>query len=205
MRPSRPRLCKRCKAPLAVQAAGRPRLFCSPSCKQAAHRKPHRKLRTTREVMGSSRSDNWPTDPAFFARLAAEHGPFGLDPCASAENAKCPRYFTTVEDGLTKEWTGRVFMNPPYGRTMPAWMRKAWEASQTTAELVVCLVPARTDTRWWHEYATRGEITFIRGRLKFGSLENPAPFPSAVVVFRNARIAPGTVTKLRLVEEDEAA
>ena len=78
-------------------------------------------------------------------------------------------------------------MNPPYGNAIGAWMRKAWEASQTTAELVVCLVPARTDTAWWHDYATRGEITLIRGRLKFGGCPSSAPFPSALVVFRDAQ------------------
>lgn len=136
--------------------------------------------------MGSSRTDEWPTDPRDFARLAAEFGPFDLDPCATLENAKCPRFFTREDDGLRQEWTGRVFMNPPYGRSLPHWMRKAYDAAQTTASVVVCLVPARTDTAWWHEYAARGEVRFLRGRLKFGDCKNPAPFPSAVVVFRNA-------------------
>ncbi len=137
--------------------------------------------------MGSSRSVEWPTDPKVYADLDAEYGPFTLDPCATVENAKCPEFFTASEDGLAQEWTGRVWMNPPYGRTIGDWMRKAWEASQATAEIVVCLVPARTDTRWWHEYAMQGEIVFLRGRLRFGDLSNSAPFPSAVVVFRNAQ------------------
>jgi site-specific DNA-methyltransferase (adenine-specific) len=108
--------------------------------------------------------------------LNAKYGPFDLDPCATADNAKCPRYFTKEQDGLSQEWTGRVFMNPPYGRTLAAWMRKAWEASQTTAEVVVCLVPGRIDTAWWHDYALRGEVTPRRGRLKFGACKNSAPF-----------------------------
>jgi phage N-6-adenine-methyltransferase len=139
------------------------------------------------EVMGSSRSDEWPTDPGFFARLDREHGPFDLDPCSSVENAKCPRFFARDDDGLAQAWTGRVFMNPPYGRTIGAWMAKAWEASQTTADLVVCLVPARTDTKWWHDYAVRGEVVFVQGRLRFGGACSSAPFPSAVVIFRNAQ------------------
>jgi phage N-6-adenine-methyltransferase len=122
-----------------------------------------------------------------FRALSARYGPFDLDVCATAENAKCERYFTRDDDGLAQTWTGRVWMNPPYGRAVPNWMGKAWESSQTTAEIVVCLVPARTDTAWWHEFAVQGEIEFLRGRLKFGSLTNSAPFPSAVVVFRNAR------------------
>jgi len=137
--------------------------------------------------MGSSRSDDWPTDPAAFAKLDERFGGFNLDPCASHENAKCARYFTRDDDGLRQEWIGRVFMNPPYGRVIGAWMRKAWESSQTTAELVVCLVPARTDTAWWHDYAVRGEIEFLRGRLRFGDMRASAPFPSAIVVFRNAQ------------------
>ncbi len=80
---------------------------------------------------------------------------FDLDVCATGENAKCDRFFTREDDGLAQAWTGRVWMNPPYGRMIGEWMRKAWESSQTTAELVVCLVPARTDTRWWHEYAVQ--------------------------------------------------
>lgn len=134
-----------------------------------------------------SRSVEWPTDPEVFARLDALHGPFTLDPCATAENAKCARYFTSDDDGLAQHWSGRVFMNPPYGRALGAWMAKAWESvDRGEAELVACLVPARTDTRWWHEYAVRGEVEFVRGRLRFGSSSAGAPFPSAVVVFRNA-------------------
>jgi phage N-6-adenine-methyltransferase len=142
------------------------------------------------EVMGSSRSDDWPTDPTFFAQLEQRFGGFDLDPCSSSANAKCSRYFTEDDDGLAQVWTGRVFMNPPYGRHgggIAAWMRKAWESSQSTAELVVCLVPARTDTAWFQDFAMRGEVEFIRGRLKFGDSPNSAPFPSALVVFRNAQ------------------
>jgi site-specific DNA-methyltransferase (adenine-specific) len=124
--------------------------------------------------------------------LAEEFGGFDLDPCATPETAKCPRFFTPADDELRQEWAGRVFMNPPYGRAIAAWMRKAWESSQTTAELVVYLVPARTDTGWWHEYAGRGDVRFLQGRLRFGGAKSGAPFPSAVVVFRNA----AGVTKL---------
>jgi len=151
--------------------------------------------RPRQSVHFSSKTCEWSTPPEVFRPLDQEFA-FTLDPCATAENATCPDYFTGVDNGLAQEWTGRVYMNPPYGRTIGAWMRKAWESSQTTAELVVCLVPARTDTRWWHDYATRGEIRFIRGRLKFGNCPTSAPFPSAVVVFRNAQ----TVTKPPLFE-----
>ena len=131
----------------------------------------------------SSKTDLWAT-PIEFYRKYDEKFNFALDVCATDENAKCDNYFTEKIDGLTQDWTGygNVFMNPPYGREIIHWMRKAYESSLSGAT-VVCLVPARTDTKWWHEYAMRGEIEFIRGRLKFGDAKNSAPFPSAVVVF----------------------
>lgn len=146
--------------------------------------------------MGSSRSVEWPTDPRVFVELERRFGPFDLDPCATDATATCRRYFTIADDGLAQEWKGRVYMNPPYGRTIGDWMRKALEASQTTAEIVVCLVPSRTGSKWWHEYAMQGEIEFLRGRLRFGDCRNSAPFDSAVVVFRNAQ----AVTKQALGE-----
>lgn len=133
----------------------------------------------------SSQTDDWATPQDRFDAWHAEFR-FDLDACASARNAKCARYFSLEDDGLAQPWTGRVWMNPPYGRPIGAWMAKAWGASQTTAELVVCLVPARPDTRWWHEYVMRGEVRFLPGRLKFGGAVNGAPFASALVVFRNA-------------------
>ena len=80
-------------------------------------------------------------------------------------------------------WSGTCWMNPPYGREIIKWMKKAYQESLKGCT-VVCLVPSRTDTIWWHDYAMKGEITFIKGRLKFGNQSNPAPFPSAVVVFK---------------------
>ena len=130
----------------------------------------------------SSASDDWPTPQDFFDRMNALHGPLELDVCASPTNAKCPRFYTRDDDGLTQAWDGKCWMNPPYGRAIGQWMKKAYEESQRGA-LVVCLVPARTDTAWWHDYATKGKVTFIRGRLKFGGHVNSAPFPSATVVF----------------------
>jgi phage N-6-adenine-methyltransferase len=116
--------------------------------------------------------------------LAAKYGPFDLDVCATPENAKCARYYTREQDGLAQSWTGRVWMNPPYGREIGLWVAKALASVESgDAEIVVCLVPARTDTRWWHQYAAKGEVEFLTGRVKFGGCKNSAPFPSAVVVF----------------------
>jgi len=132
----------------------------------------------------SSETDLHATPMDFFNAQNAKHG-FDLDVCAIAENAKCERFFTPEMDGLKQDWTGVCWMNPPYGRTIKSWMQKAYESSLTGAK-VVCLVPARTDTAWWHDYAMKGEIEFIRGRLKFGDAKNSAPFPSAVVIFGGA-------------------
>lgn len=130
----------------------------------------------------SSRTDVWATPQALFDELHAEFA-FTLDVCALPENAKCPRYFTPETDGLLQEWTGVCWMNPPYGRAIGQWMRKAFESAQAGAT-VVALVPARTDTEWWHEWASKGEVRFIRGRLRFGAASTSAPFPSAIVIFR---------------------
>lgn len=131
----------------------------------------------------SSATDEWPTPQDYFEKVAAEFGPFDLDPCCTIESAKAPKYFTKEDDGLAQDWSGKVWMNPPYGREIGKWMKKAFESSMEGA-LVVCLVPARTDTAWWHDYAINGNVRFIRGRLKFGGHKNSAPFPSALVVFQ---------------------
>lgn len=131
----------------------------------------------------SSRSDEWATPQEFFDRLDAEFH-FDIDVCATPENAKCPRYFTKEQDGLKQEWEGICWMNPPYGREISRWMKKAYESSQGGAT-VVCLIPSRTDTKWWHEYVIghASDVRFVRGRIRFSG-KDPAPFPSAVVVYR---------------------
>lgn len=109
---------------------------------------------------------------------------FTLDVCAEPETAKCERYFTRDDDGLAQDWTGEVcWMNPPYGRQIGKWLRKAYEESRR-GSTVVCLIPARTDTAWWHDWVMRGQIHLIRGRLRFKGAKWNAPFPSAVVVFK---------------------
>lgn len=132
--------------------------------------------------MFSSNSDLWSTPQSFFDDLNKEFG-FETDVCALPENAKCKTFYTPTEDGLSQEWTGICWCNPPYGREIGRWVKKASESNAT----VVCLVPARTDTAWWHDYAMKAEIRFIRGRLKFGNSKNSAPFPSAVLIFKNGR------------------
>jgi phage N-6-adenine-methyltransferase len=131
----------------------------------------------------SSRSDGWETPQWLFDLLDAEFG-FTLDVCATAENAKCRRYYTPETDGLGQDWRGVCWMNPPYGRQIGRFVEKA-HRSAIQGATVVCLVPARTDTAYWHRVvAHASEIRFLKGRLKFGGAPNGAPFPSAVVVFR---------------------
>jgi len=134
----------------------------------------------------SSATDDWGTPQALFDDINAEFG-FTLDACASAHNFKVDNYFTKEDNALVQDWPGIVWMNPPYGRTIGKWMEKAYKESQS-GSIVVCLVPARTDTAWWHDYAVKGEIRFLRGRLKFEQpgfvKNNSAPFPSAIVIFR---------------------
>lgn len=131
----------------------------------------------------SSVTDMWATPQDFFNKYNELYN-FETDVCASPENAKCENYFTEQDNGLEQTWEGSCWMNPPYGKNVTIkWMQKAYESSLDGAT-VVCLVPSRTDTVWWHEYAMKGEITFVRGRLKFGGSKQPAPFPSAVVVFK---------------------
>jgi len=132
----------------------------------------------------SSATDMWETPQPTFDILHAEFG-FEVDVCALPENAKCARYYTPAEDGLAQEWIGKCWMNPPYGREIGKWVRKAYEAAQRGAT-VVCLLPARTDTAWFHDYCKKGEVRLLRGRLKFGGSKNSAPFPSMVVIFRGS-------------------
>lgn len=129
----------------------------------------------------------WATPPEVFGPLDAEFG-FTLDACATPENAKCPRYFTEKDDGLAQPWAGeRVFMNPPYGREVYAWTRKA--AQEAGDALVVGLLPASTDLAWWHDdvIAAKAEIRYIRGRVRFltgGPYRASGFFASVIVVWR---------------------
>lgn len=129
----------------------------------------------------SSTTDLWETPQWLFDELNNVYH-FQTDVCAIPENAKCATYFTPEQDGLAQEWKGICWMNPPYGRNIGKWVKKAYESARNGAT-VVCLLPSRTDTAWWHDYCMKGKITFIRGRLKFGQSKNSAPFPSAIVAF----------------------
>lgn len=138
------------------------------------------------KVHFSSKTDDWATPQNFYDKLNAEFY-FKMDLCASAENTKAPHFISKEVDSLLCVWhafEGPLWLNPPYGREIKHWVSKA----RRTADLgvtVVCLLPARTDTSWWHDHVigANAEVRFVRGRLKFGDAKNSAPFPSAVVIF----------------------
>jgi len=136
--------------------------------------------------MFSSEKSDWETPQDLYNKLNLKYN-FTLDPCATHATAKCKKYFTVEDDGLAQSWEGEsVFMNPPYGRGIEKWIQKAFEESRKARTLVVCLVPARTDTRYWHDYCMKAhEIYFVKGRLKFSDSKNAAPFPSAVVALKS--------------------
>lgn len=138
------------------------------------------------ELMFSSRTDEWETPQEFFDELNREFR-FDLDACADEKNHKCDKYFTVQQDGLKQNWCGyTVFCNPPYGRTIWKWVDKCFqEVYAGSCKCAVMLIPARTDTKWFHQYIyNKAEIRFLRGRLKFGGSKNCAPFPSMVVIYR---------------------
>jgi phage N-6-adenine-methyltransferase len=130
--------------------------------------------------MFSSATDLWETPQDFFDKLNREFS-FETDVCASPQNAKCEKFFSPEQDGLKREWTGVCWCNPPYGRQIGKWVEKAAKSDAT----VVMLLPARTDTKWFHDWILPyAEIRFVRGRLKFGGAENSAPFPSVIAIYR---------------------
>ena len=138
----------------------------------------------TQETMFSSKSPEWETPQDFFNKLD-ERWSFTLDPCCTENTAKCSTFYVEKDNGLEMDWKGhRVYMNPPYGRKMHIWVEKAYKEGLKNDTVVVCLLPARTDTKWFHEYCMKAQsIKFIKGRLKFGNATAGAPFPSMIVVF----------------------
>jgi len=180
---------------VAALTAAHPELSKDELAQLIAHVGPKSRIGT---VMFSSDSNEWETPKPLFDKLDTEFH-FTLDPCATDKNHLCVKYFTKADDGLSKPWGNhRVFVNPPYGNAIPKWVKKSYEESLRGA-LVVMLVPARTETRYWHEYCMKGEIRFIKGRIGFINRTLPsykengkfkisaAPFPSAIVIFGSGK------------------
>ena len=136
------------------------------------------------KALFTSNSEEWETPQDLFNRLNDEFN-FTLDVCATEENHKCTKYFTKEQDGLMQEWSGEVvWCNPPYGRLVGEWVKRCCEHKGVS----VMLLPARTDTKWFHDYIYgKNEIRFIRGRLKFNNIKNSAPFPSMIVIHKGAK------------------
>ena len=134
----------------------------------------------------SSKTDEWETPQRLFDLLDAEFN-FTLDVCATEENKKVKHFFSKEDNGLSQSWgENTCWMNPPYGRQIGKWVKKANDEA-TEGCKVVCLLPARTDTRWFHDQIyenSKAEIRFLKGRLKFGDSKNSAPFPSMIVIFK---------------------
>lgn len=135
------------------------------------------------EAIFSKKNTVWSTPQDFFDELDKKYN-FTTDVCANSENTKCVAFFSPETDGLQQEWTGVCWMNPPYGREIGKWVRKAHLEVNTGRCKVIALLPARTDTKWFHELILgKYEIEFIKGRLRFSDSKNSAPFPSMIVVF----------------------
>lgn len=136
--------------------------------------------------MMSSNSGEWETPQDFFDGLNSIYQ-FTLDAAATWRNAKCKPFYTKMDNALKKDWPGSVWCNPPYGREIVKFVGKGWrEAQKGSTQAVVMLLPARTDTRWWHDWVMRASVIYlVRGRLKFVGAKSSAPFPSAVAVFRS--------------------
>tara|TARA_Y100000401_G_scaffold55907_1_gene44278 strand:+ start:19707 stop:20198 length:492 start_codon:yes stop_codon:yes gene_type:complete len=137
------------------------------------------------KVHYSSTTNEWATPNDLFEALDDEFG-FTLDPCATDDNHKCKKYYTKETNGLIQDWRDEVvFMNPPYGRAIGKWVEKAAHETAHQDCTVVCLIPARPDTKYWHNYIFpyASEIRFLKGRVKFGDGAAGAPFPSAIVIF----------------------
>ncbi len=135
------------------------------------------------ETLFSRATSEWETPPELFSGLNAVFH-FTLDAAATPDNAKCEKFFTAEDNALEQSWAGEtVWCNPPYGRCINAWVKKAWEESREPSTKVVMLLPARTDTAWFHDYAMKGCVKFLRGRVRFGGAKNNAPFPSMILIF----------------------
>lgn len=181
--------CQRCRTPIVQPLTGRRRRTCSDPCRAALARR----RRRSRPAWSTSATAEWYTPPDVFEALAAQHGPFELDPATDPRSpiwALVPAHYTAHDDGLRRPWHGRVWLNPPYGRMIGLWVARAAAAvASGEAELVCALVPARTDTRWFRAALDAGaEVDFLPGRVRFvrpDGTPGQAPFASCVLVFRD--------------------
>lgn len=143
-------------------------------------------MKNLNDCLFSSKDHTWETPKEFFEYLD-EFFNFDLDVCAVQATAKCEKFFSPEDNGLVQSWEGMCWMNPPYGREQIKWIKKAHEEFKNETGKIVCLIPARPDTKVWQDiiFKNASAICFIKGRLKFGDSKDAAPFPSALVIFDN--------------------
>lgn len=134
------------------------------------------------EILLSSKKEDWETPKNLFDYFNKIYN-FTLDPCSTKENAKCKKFYTKNDNGLSKEWSGSVFVNPPYCRKTKLWVEKAFNEKEN-CDYIVMLLPCRPDVSYFHDFIlNKSRIIFLRGRLKFGNSKNTAPFPSMIVIY----------------------
>ena len=150
------------------------------------------RMRSGQQPSGKS---DWETPDDLMAALRAEFGEFNLDPCCTRATCKAETWYGSdnpvYTDGLEEDWYDRVYCNPPYGHGIGAWVQKCYEEVEgENAELVVALLPVGTDTHWWHKWVGSGstETRFLKGRVHFVAAAGPAPFASAIVVWRRGML-----------------
>ena len=164
--------------------------------------------KSTTKLMFSSKSNDWATPQSFFDKLNGVFGPFTLDAAASADNYKVANHYTEADNALVQDWSGnRVFLNPPYGRGLKDWIKKGYEEGQKDDTTVVMLIPARTDTKWFHEIVMPNAylVYLIKGRFNFscpGHVENAnAPFPNMLILYRKHKLPVAGITTLNVPKE----
>jgi phage N-6-adenine-methyltransferase len=154
-----------------------------------------------------STKQDWETPDWLFSEMNSWYD-FQFDLAASKKNAKCDKYFTQADDALEQDWTylGRCWLNPPYGgnsdNRLSRWVQKAYESAKWPTCMVVMLMPARTNTSWWHDYCMKaGTIWFIKGRPKFGGAKYGLPQPLAIVVFTGLAVENPMLRSLLVAEK----
>lgn len=144
------------------------------------------------KVLFSSYKMDWATPQWLVDQINERWGLRTLDVCATATNTKCASFISLEQDAFTTPWTGRAFMNPPYGRNIGSWIglaaKRAWAGE---VDDVICLIPSRTDTAYWYDYVMQAkEICLLRGRVRFVGAPSSAPFPSCLIVFQQGATSP---------------
>ncbi len=153
------------------------------------------------KVHFSSKSNEWATPQYLFNFLDSKYN-FDLDPASDGNNNKCKKFYTQKENGLLQDWDQITFCNPPYGRELGKWIEKGYLEHQKHNKKIVMLIPARPDTKAWHNFIFgKAKVVFIKGRVKFGDGTSPAPFPSAIIIYGEKGF--GTLDLKKIIKSKE--